>query len=119
MVYLEETWLKYNDRFVAAFICDTLHFGHTTTSRVESAHAALKSWITVSTVIFLTVKSAFQLACDNQLANIILQIGRERASTSLGYGLVVSAVTGKVSAAALKFASINCDLVHLWTTFEQ
>ena len=34
MVYLEETWLMYKDRFVAAFICDTLHFGHTTTSRV-------------------------------------------------------------------------------------
>ena len=104
MVYLEETWLKYKDRFVAAFLCDTLHFGHKTTSPVESAHAALKSWITVSTGDLLTVVSACQLACDNQLANIRLQIGREKASTSLGYELVFSAVTGKVSAAALKFA---------------
>ena len=85
-------------------------FGHMTTSRVESAHAAFKSWITASTGDLLTVKSACQLARDNQLANIRLQTGRERASTSLGYGLVFSAVTGKVSAAALKFACIEYKL---------
>ena len=110
MVYLEETRLLYKDRFVGVFRCDTLHFGHTTSLRFESAHAALKSWIIVSTGDLLTVESACLHACNNQLANIRLQKGRERASTSLGYGLVFSAVTGNVSSAALKIAFIEYKL---------
>ena len=42
MAYLETTWLVYKERFVACFLRGKLHFGHTTTSRVESAHSALK-----------------------------------------------------------------------------
>ncbi|CAJ2651958.1 unnamed protein product [Trifolium pratense] len=104
MVYLEETWLLYKNRFVAIFIRNKLYFGHTTTLRVESAHATVKSWITVSTGDLLTVKTACQLTCNNQLAIIRLQTGRERASTSLGYGSVFAAITGNVSFAALKIA---------------
>ena len=73
---LEETWLMYKDHFVAAFVCDTLYLGHTITSRVESGHAAFKSWITVSTGDLMTMESACQLASNNQLANIRLQTGR-------------------------------------------
>lgn len=52
----------------------------------------------------MTVVRGCQLARDNQRVNIRLQTGREQASTSLGYGSAFSAVTGKVSAAALKIA---------------
>lgn len=49
MGYLATTWLVYKERFVAAFLRNKHHYGHVTTSRVESAHAALKKWISVST----------------------------------------------------------------------
>ncbi|BBN03020.1 hypothetical protein Mp_2g20030 [Marchantia polymorpha subsp. ruderalis] len=64
MTYLETTWLVYKERFVACFLRGKLHFGHTTTSRVESAHSAMKKWISVSTVMgkisIAGLKSAFQ-----------------------------------------------------------
>ena len=49
MSYLESTWLIHKDKFVTAWISNILHFGHTTTTRVESAHAASKKWIGVLT----------------------------------------------------------------------
>ena len=39
----------YKDRFIAAFLRCKRHYGHITTSRVESVHTALKKWIEVST----------------------------------------------------------------------
>ena len=41
MRYLETTWLVYKERFVTAFLRNKHHYGHLTTSRVESAHASL------------------------------------------------------------------------------
>ena len=52
MSYLETTWLVYKERFITAFLRNKHHYGHVTTSRVESAHASLKKWISVSTGIF-------------------------------------------------------------------
>ena len=49
MRYVEITSLVYKERFVAAFLRGKRHYRHITTSRVESAHAALKKWIAVST----------------------------------------------------------------------
>ncbi|XP_057248237.1 uncharacterized protein LOC104894833 [Beta vulgaris subsp. vulgaris] len=48
--YVKSTWLDpYSDRFVNAFTMNILHLGTRTTNRVESAHAALKSWLKTST----------------------------------------------------------------------
>ncbi|BBN14017.1 hypothetical protein Mp_6g08220 [Marchantia polymorpha subsp. ruderalis] len=49
-------------KFVACFLRGKLHFGHTITLRVESAHSALKKWISVSTGDLLRVDSACHLA---------------------------------------------------------
>ena len=41
--YVKKTWLDaYKDRFVAAWTYKVMHFGNTTTNRVESSHAQLK-----------------------------------------------------------------------------
>ena len=40
---VETTWLAYKERIVAALLRNKRHYGYTTTSRVESAHAALKN----------------------------------------------------------------------------
>ncbi|XP_048496296.1 uncharacterized protein LOC125495578 [Beta vulgaris subsp. vulgaris] len=42
--YVEITWLVYKEKFVRAWTDIVLHLGNTCTSRVESAHSALKSW---------------------------------------------------------------------------
>ena len=50
MYYVNTTWLIHEERFVNAWI-RCRHFGHTSTSRVESAHTTLKRWISVSSGI--------------------------------------------------------------------
>ena len=57
MRYVETTWLTFKEKLFAAFLRNKRHYGHVTTSRVESAHAALKKWIDVSTGKFLIHRS--------------------------------------------------------------
>ncbi|XP_065850051.1 protein FAR-RED ELONGATED HYPOCOTYL 3-like isoform X1 [Euphorbia lathyris] len=47
--YVEETWLVHKEKFVVAWMKNFLHFGNTTTSRVESEHASLKQWLNTAT----------------------------------------------------------------------
>ncbi|XP_050207356.1 uncharacterized protein LOC126656781 [Mercurialis annua] len=42
ILYIERIWLMHKEKFVSCWTNKVLHFGHTTTSRVESAHAQLK-----------------------------------------------------------------------------
>ncbi|CCI11484.1 unnamed protein product [Albugo candida] len=67
LTYIEETWLAHKENFVSAYLLGKLYFGHTATSRVESAHSALKKWIAVSIGELLMVDSACQLACEGNL----------------------------------------------------
>ena len=48
MRYVETTWLTFKEKLFAAFLRNKRHYGHVTTSRVESAHAALKKCFDVS-----------------------------------------------------------------------
>jgi hypothetical protein len=49
--YCERTWLTpYKELLVSAWVDQHAHFGHTETSRVEGAHACLKTSIRVSTM---------------------------------------------------------------------
>lgn len=102
MRYVEEIWLVWKVRFVSAFLHNKPHSGHVTTSRVESAHAALKRWITSSTGILLTVDVAVKLACDNQLAGIIQKHAKQRAVADMQFGPLFSQVMGKTSEEALR-----------------
>lgn len=104
MRYVEDIWLIWKDRFVTAFLRNKCHYGHCTTSRVESAHAALKKWISVSTGDLLTVDTAIKLACDGQLAAIVQENARQRTITTLHYGVMFSEVMGKISKPGLKLA---------------
>ena len=64
--YLSSTWLCHKQDFVLAWTRHVMHFGHVTTSRVESAHAALKKWLQVSTGDILGVCSLLETACEEQ-----------------------------------------------------
>lgn len=64
--YLSSTWLCHKEKFILAWIKNVKHFGHVTTSRVESAHAALKKWLQVSTGDMLGVCLLLERACEEQ-----------------------------------------------------
>ena len=59
MGYLIKTWLLNKNFFVAAFIGNTIHFGHTTPSHFVSVHAGSKARINMSTNILLMVGNNF------------------------------------------------------------
>ena len=42
MCYCNDTWLVHKERFALVFLRDKRHYGHISTSRVESTHATLK-----------------------------------------------------------------------------
>ncbi|XP_074283968.1 uncharacterized protein LOC141608522 [Silene latifolia] len=43
--YVRATWGQHAGKFVLCYTNEFLHFGNTTTSRVESAHSLLKAWL--------------------------------------------------------------------------
>ncbi|XP_065854893.1 uncharacterized protein [Euphorbia lathyris] len=47
--YVQDTWLVHKEKFVVAWTKNVLHFGNTTSCRVESEHAGLKQWLNSST----------------------------------------------------------------------
>ncbi|PIA29532.1 hypothetical protein AQUCO_05900042v1 [Aquilegia coerulea] len=51
--YLHQTWLGFKERFVAAWTDQHMHFGNTSTNRVEGAHASLKRALRSSKYDFL------------------------------------------------------------------
>ena len=49
MKYLYDTWLIFKKMFVSCYLHGCLHYGHVTTSRVDSVHVAFKKWLNGST----------------------------------------------------------------------
>ena len=47
--YIFDTWIPYKEMFVSAWTDRITHFGHTVTSRGESAHRMLKQYMPTST----------------------------------------------------------------------
>ena len=68
--YLERTWLIHKEKFVKAWTNKVLHFGNTTTCRVESAHNALKKWLATSTGSIDSVFEKVHLEIDSQISGI-------------------------------------------------
>lgn len=63
MRYVKEMWSTWRDRFVTSFFSkNKRHYGHCTTARVVSAHAALKSGFLSPLTIFsqLTLMASLQ-----------------------------------------------------------
>ncbi|XP_058725644.1 PKS-NRPS hybrid synthetase cheA-like [Vicia villosa] len=102
--YVKNTWLiPHRQRFVGAWINLVLHFGNTTTNRVESAHWKLKQVIGNSLGDMVKVWEAMN-------SNLKIQIGNIRASFQKSFYEVEHAhispfydnLRGSVSRAALR-----------------
>ncbi|XP_012850817.1 PREDICTED: uncharacterized protein LOC105970528 [Erythranthe guttata] len=68
--YLDDTWLIYKHKFVKAWTNKILHFGNTSTSRVESAHKSSKGWINASTGGVNTIQYQLDSGVEYQLTKI-------------------------------------------------
>ncbi|XP_050207574.1 uncharacterized protein LOC126656996 [Mercurialis annua] len=68
--YLNRTWLGHKEKFVSCWTNKVLHFGNTTTCRVESAHAQLKQWLNSSTGALDTVWTKVDCVIQSQLTDI-------------------------------------------------
>ena len=80
--YLERTWLPYKEALVLAWTNRALHLGLTTTSRVEGAHSALKTYLQVSTGDLHAVVGRIELLIDNQ--TVEARAAKARALTRIG-----------------------------------
>lgn len=79
--YIKDTWLIYKEKFVSVWTQKTMHFGNTSTNRVESAHSMLKGainntrrhtflglWTLIHTswhTNFTTIKASFEQSLNS------------------------------------------------------
>ena len=60
----------YKEKFIRAWTDNVLHLGNKCTSRVESAHSALKSWVFSSTGALDTIFSIPHSEIENQVKKV-------------------------------------------------
>jgi len=103
MITYLERWLPYKEYFVDAWINRHLHFGNTTSSRVESGHAALKKYLCVSSGNLGRVYHNILLCVNNQRQEILAKIDSEKSRIPHRFNTpFYSEVVRKVSVCALK-----------------
>ncbi|POW13311.1 hypothetical protein PSTT_03808 [Puccinia striiformis] len=79
--YLKSSILPVKELFVVAWACQYAHLRNLNTSRVESGHAYLKTFINSSTGDLLSVFKSLGLAVDSQINHVHESIGRKTVKT--------------------------------------
>ncbi|XP_021753827.1 uncharacterized protein LOC110719236 [Chenopodium quinoa] len=101
--YVENTWLCHKTKFVTFWTNQVLHYGNTSTCRVESQHSAVKMWFDSSTGSLDTVWARVHSHIGNQI--IAIRNGLEASRSKIGQKyrqLPLSRINGKVSQHCLK-----------------
>ncbi|XP_074306375.1 PKS-NRPS hybrid synthetase cheA-like [Silene latifolia] len=108
--YLESTWWHKIHMFGKCFTNLVLHFGNTTTSRVESAHAQLKMWLGSAE---LTLDSLWKRA-DVMMHGQHIEIRKtledsinKRVVSNLYYGNIFSMLGGRVWGTAIEAMQVE------------
>ncbi|CAN1146506.1 PKS-NRPS hybrid synthetase cheA [Linum perenne] len=68
--YLNNTWMPHSKKFIKCYTNKVMHFGNTTTSRVESSHAALKLCLVNSALALDTVWKRTHTLLEGQHVDI-------------------------------------------------
>lgn len=77
--YLYKTWLEpWSDRFCKCETNKILHFGNTTTSRVEGMHRVLKRYLKFSTGDLMTVVDKIELMLTNQYKDYFARLAKAK-----------------------------------------
>jgi hypothetical protein len=87
--YLESKWMSVKDQFCYAWTDDCLHFGHQSTSRVESAHYALKVYIKVSTGDLKYVVEACERLMKKQIKEHLYTFEKSRLRYVQAHSIVL------------------------------
>ena len=110
MTYLNETWLCMKEAFVKCFTKHYMHFGHSTTSRVEGSHSIMKGVLDVATGDLLTVHSKLDPYFQQQYDQIAAQISRDRRIVKHAHDAVLFAeLFGNIAQFALNSLQDVCD----------
>ncbi|POV97106.1 hypothetical protein PSHT_14769 [Puccinia striiformis] len=100
--YLEKNILPVKELFVVAWACQYPHLRNLDTSRVESGHAYLKTFIKNSTGDLLTLFESLSLAVDNQLMSVHESIGKDTMKMLVNLPKPLIPLLGKISSFAIK-----------------
>ncbi|XP_065864423.1 uncharacterized protein [Euphorbia lathyris] len=100
--YVEETWLVHKGKFVVAWTKNFLHFGNTTTCRVESEHASLKQWLNTSTGSLDTVWKKVHKQIEAQASHIRYMLEQSRLRKGVSYS-------------GFPFNHLVCKVSHYYT----
>jgi hypothetical protein len=100
--YLETNILPVKELFVVAWACQYPHLQNLNTSRVESGHAYLKTFIKNSTGDLLSVFNSLAHAVDTQLNQVHKSIGRDTVKTLVNVPRSFIPLLGHISSFAIK-----------------
>nr|CCA16131.1 conserved hypothetical protein [Albugo laibachii Nc14] len=79
--YLYKTWIIHKEKFVHAWTNQVQHFGNTSTSAAEDAHAALKRYLQTSTGNLDLVLTRMTQAVENQAREIEASLPKKESES--------------------------------------
>ncbi|KAI7948614.1 hypothetical protein MJO29_010279 [Puccinia striiformis f. sp. tritici] len=100
--YLKSSILPVKELFVVAWACQYAHLRNLNTSRVESGHVYLKTFINSSTGDLLSVFKSLGLAVNSQINHVHESIGRETVKTLVNVPKSFIPILGYISTFAIK-----------------
>ncbi|KAL0225495.1 hypothetical protein RCL1_003407 [Eukaryota sp. TZLM3-RCL] len=84
-MYIQNTWFVHKEKFVHYFLGEVRHYGTSTTSRVESAHALLKKTLETSYNDLREVVAKSLLVIQEQLHTISVEKSRQQLFKPVQY----------------------------------
>ncbi|KAK8938518.1 hypothetical protein KSP39_PZI011074 [Platanthera zijinensis] len=111
--YVMTTWIEpYREYFVSAWIDNLLHFGNSTTNRVESGHSHLKRFLEVSVCNLTSIWKTFDQMLNLQHTEIKHSFGQSSIQVNTGFrGPLYTDLIGFVSIAALDIIKKEEEMV--------
>jgi hypothetical protein len=101
LAYLNKSILPWKEQFVVAWAGGYPHLRNLNTSRVESAHAYLKTFVTNSTGDLLSVFNSLSNAIDHQIRSVHESVARDTIKTLVRVPKCFTLLLGKISSFAL------------------
>ncbi|KAK9734761.1 hypothetical protein RND81_04G161600 [Saponaria officinalis] len=108
--YIEKIWLIHREKFLRLYTNTSTHYGNTSTSRVEPAHAVLKEWLHSAGISVDTVWTRFHALMEAEHVEIKKALEDSRSKGKKDKcGRLFNLLKGKVSMYALGLMSAEFD----------
>jgi hypothetical protein len=108
--YLIKNIIPDRELFMTPWIGQTCHLGNDTTSRGESAHAWLKSYVTSHKKDLGSAFEAISISVDRQVTGVVAQIANEKQKGKSGIPQCLRPLNTKVSIHAIVMLQRQWDL---------